>query len=737
MNIEPEISQLAAGIDAILRPRSVAVVGASRREGNLGRAVLRNLIELGFQGPVYPVHAKAGHVMSMRAWPAVDAIPDPVDLAVIVVPRDGVMDVVQACARKGVRGLVVVTAGFREVGAEGAALEAKITEVVRSCGMRMIGPNCMGVLNTNPELCMNATFAPSQPTAGSAAFASQSGALGEVVLATARSVGLGISQFVSLGNKADVSGNDLVSWWATDPQTKVILLYLESFGNPRRFAPLARQITRVHGKPILAVKSGRTRQGAEAASSHTGALAGGDRAASSLLSNCGVIRCHTVPQLFDLALGFCYQPLPPGSRLAILTNAGGPGIMATDAAVQFGLEIAELGQPTVAALRQQLPKEASARNPVDMIASAAREQYEGCSAAMLADPEVDALLVLFVSPLIIDPPSVARGIVAGVRQGLERAGVQKPVLACFMGRGANDEGIAVLREAGIPSYSFPESAVRTLAAMARFQKWRSLPPGEVVHFEVDKARARQVVEQARAADRQWLSAEQAMDLLGAYGIPTAPSRLAKSPDEAIAFAEEVGYPVVLKLDVQDVLHKSDLGGVKVDLRSPGEIKGAFWDLKESLERRGIDAVSHLVQKMVTGGTETIIGAVQDATVGHLIMFGLGGIYVELMKDVAFRVHPLTDAGAKRMIHEVKGWPLLHGHRGGEPVDLGRLEEVLLRVSQLVGDFPEIAEMDLNPFIAEPAGRPSVAVDARVRLASPDELPAGPLSSRAGARPSGL
>lgn len=704
-----------ASLDAILRPSSVAVIGASRREGSIGREILRNLIQFGFQGPVYPVHPKSRHVLSLRAWPSVEDIPDPVDLAIVVVPQPLVVDVVEQCARKGVKGLVVITAGFREIGPEGAAEEARLQELVRQHGMCMVGPNCMGVLNTSPDVRLDASFAATQPLVGNAAFASQSGALGEVVLATARDVSLGISQFVSLGNKADVSGNDLLEWWATDPQTQVVLLYLESFGNPRRFARLAREVTRTHGKPILAVKSGRTRQGARAASSHTGSLAGGDRAASALFAHSGVVRCDTVQELFDKALGFSNQPLPPGNRVAILTNAGGPGIMATDAAVYFGLEMAELSEETRAALAAVLPPEASVANPVDMIASANPEQYRACTEILLADPGVDGVLTIFVSPVVTDPAAVAEGIVAGAKAGRERASVPKPVLACFMGREHGDRGIAILREARIPTYPFPESAADTLASMARFARWRALEPGEYRSFEVDRSRARAIVERARAEGREWLGVEESLALVEAYGIPTVPMRRVSTPDEAIAFAEQVGYPVVLKVDATEVVHKSDVGGVQVDLRSPGEIKGAFWDLNEILAARGIEGRGHLVQKMVTGGQETIIGAVGDPTVGHLIMFGLGGVFVELMRDVAFRVHPVTDLDVRRMMAELKGAPLLHGHRGAPPVDVAQLEEAILRLDQLIGDFPEIAEMDLNPFVALPEGRRSACVDARVRL----------------------
>lgn len=688
------------GLEPLLRPRAVAVIGASRRDGSIGRQVLQNLVQFGFQGPVYPVNPTAGHVLSIRAWPTVDAIPDPVDLAVIAVPAAQVLPAVEACGRKGVRAVVVITAGFREIGAAGQAAEQAILERLRAFGMRMVGPNCMGIINADPAVRLDASFGQTLPESGGAAFASQSGALGEVVLATAKAVGLGISQFVSLGNKADVSGNDLLAFWADDPQTRVILLYLESFGNPRRFAQAARAVTRTHGKPILAVKSGRSQQGAAAASSHTGSLAGGDRAASALFASCGVIRCNTVAELFAIARGFCDQPLPPGRRVAVLTNAGGPGIMATDAAVHFGLEMAPLTDQTREILASALPPEASIHNPVDMIASASPAQYAACVEALLADPTVDALMVIFVSPVITDPEAVARAMVAG----LERAARGKPVMACFMGRGADDPGIAVLRAARVPNYAFPESAAQTLAAMARFRAWRAQPAGAPRSFPVDRAAAEAII---AAADDAWVQGTAALGLLAAYGIPVVESARIADPVEAIAFAERVGYPVVLKVDDPRIVHKTDVGGVKVGLRSAGEIKGAFWDLS----RTGADR--YLVQRMVTGGEETIIGATADPSVGHLLMFGLGGIFVELMEDVAFAVHPLTDADAAQMIRRVKGWPLLAGHRGAPPVDAALLVEVLLRVSQLIADFPQIAEMDLNPFIATAGG--GVAVDARVRL----------------------
>ena len=698
-------------LDPLLTPRSVAVVGASRTARTIGHEVVANLVRAGFRGPVYPVNPNADSIRSMRAFPSLQAIPWPVDLAVLAVPRDLVLPAVKDAAAKGVRAVVTITAGFKEVGGEGVAREQAIVDVLRAHGMRMVGPNCMGIINTDPEVSLNASFAARTPPAGSVAFASQSGALGEAILDTAADLGLGLSTFVSLGNKADVSSNDLLDWWATDPRTKLVLLYLESFGNPRRFATLARRLTRTHGKPILAVKSGRSRRGAEAATSHTGALAGTDAAVSSLLRQCGVIRANTVHELFTLAQGFASQPLPPGRRLAVLTNAGGPGILATDAAAHVGLELAELLPATQAQLAAVLPPEASLRNPVDMIASATPEQFAICSAALLADPGVDALLPIFVSPATMDAEQVAVALARGIEDGRARGGRDKPVLACFMGRNRGDEGRAILRGAGIPVYDFPESATSALAAMAWFAEFRAEPTGSVPALAVDRARA-----QAVLADQEgWLRFPAAMALMEAYGIPVAPWATVADPDAAIAFAERHGYPIVVKVDSDTILHRSETGGVAVDLRTAREIQGAFWELERNVANVPGDH-RFIAQTMVQGGTECLVGATTDPVVGHILAFGLGGVFVELMRDVVFRLHPLTDRDAASMVRGIKAYPLLDGARGRKPVDRGQLEDVLLRLSALLTDFPEVAELDLNPFFAHPDARSGAAADVRVRVA---------------------
>lgn len=707
-------------LDVVFRPTSVAVIGASRDRGSIGRELLQNLLAFDFQGPVYPINRNAASIHGIRCHRSVLDVPDPVDLAVLVVPRDAVLEAVGECARKGVKALVVITAGFKEVGGEGAALEAELARLVRESGMRMVGPNCMGIVNTDPEVRLDASFAATLPLPGNVAFASQSGALGEAILATARQLGLGLSQFVSLGNKTDVSGNDLLEHWAEDPRTQIVLLYLESFGNPRNFARSARRITRA-GKPVLAVKAGRTGPGARAASSHTGSLAGLDAAASSLLGQCGVIRADKVEELFSMAMAFATQPIPRGSRIAILTNAGGPGIMATDALVTYGLDVADLLPATREAMAAVLPPEASTANPVDMIASADAPKYRACTEELLSDPGVDALIVVFVSPVVIDSRTVASAILEGVAAGRTRGGEGKPILSCFMGRAHGAEAEQRLREGGIPVYAFPEAAAQALAAMARFRRWIDRPEGTVPALDVDREAAAGVLARVVEAGREWLDADEAHALLEAYGIPVVPSRLVSSPEEAVAFAEEHGYPVVLKVEAEGLLHKSDVGGVQVDLRNPREIKGAFWDIAHGFGTSGVP-YRHRVQRMVRGGREVILGIASDPTFGHLLAFGLGGIYVELMKDVVFRLLPITDQDAGEMVREIRGFPLLSGLRGEAPVDVPLIEEVLLRLSRLVEDFPQIAEMDLNPFMAHPEPGASAAVDARVRVAP---APPGP------------
>ena len=693
-------------LDAIFRPRSIAVIGASRRPGSIGHEILHNLIEHDFQGVVFPVNPTARVIHSIKAYPSVLDIPDPVDLAVVVVPYRQVLGVVEECGRKGVRGLVVITAGFREVGGEGIAREEALIERVRAYGMQLVGPNCMGVINTEPAVSMNATFAPTFPPPGPIAIVSQSGALGVTILDHARELGLGVSMFVSVGNKSDVSGNNLIEYWSRDPGTKLIVMYNESFGDPRRFTRLARRITKE--KPILAVKAGRTPTGARAASSHTGALAGTDVAVDALFEQCGVIRATTLEELFDFAMAFSNQPVPRGDRVAIITNAGGPGILTADACESLGLEITPLTEETRARLRAEVAEEASVQNPVDLIASADAAVYRVALDIVLQDANVDAAIAIFVPPVQVDTGAVATGIAEIVARHED-----KTVLACLMGKKGVHGGMTELKRHNIPAFMFPESAARALAAMVRYRRWRERPLGDVVELEADPARARAAIDSARRDGREHLTLAEVEEVLGAYGIPLVESRFASSSEAAVDAAGSLGWPVVLKVESPSVVHKSDVGGVRLGLEDADEVREAYSEIEAAVGAGRMEGVR--VQRMIEDGRETVIGMTNDRTFGPLIMFGLGGIYVEVLGDVVFRIAPISAIDAREMVRSLRGDALLAGVRGEEPVAYEALEDAILRVSQLVLDLPEIAEMDVNPFLAFPERERCLAVDGRIRL----------------------
>lgn len=724
------------GLEAVFRPRSIAVIGASRERGSVGAEIFHNLIEHGFQGPVYPVNPKADVVQSVHAYPAIEHVPGTVDLAVVVVPAPRVNDVVEACGRKGVRAVVVISAGFKETGPEGRERERLLVELARRYDMRVVGPNCLGVLNTESLVRMDATFAPTYPPPGPVAFSSQSGALGLAILELAAKLGIGISHFISVGNKADVSGNDLIEFWENDPGTKIILLYLESFGNPRRFLEIARRVGR--HKPIVAVKSGRTRAGIRAASSHTGSLAGADTAVSALCEQAGVIRTDTMEDLFDVAMLLANQPVPRGPRVGIVTNAGGPGIMASDACETHGLEVVTLEESTVSALRAFLPAEASTRNPVDMIASATPESFERAVRLVANDAKVDAVLVLYVPPIVTRPLEVAQAIVRGNEAAIAdaaAAGVaRKPVLSCFMGSHGVPEGLRSLQAAHIPSYGFPESAAIALARAVRYGRWREAPEGRIPALDdVDQDAARDALRPASedgGQEAQWLAPERMRKLLEAYGIRTPPTVLATTPEAAVRAAEELGYPVALKLASPTITHKSDVGGVALDVRRSDEVLHAYEEMARRLEEQGRrgEMAGVIVQPMVRGGVEAVIGMTRDSSFGPLLMFGLGGVQVEVLRDVVFRVHPLSDRDAAEMVGGIKGAALFDGYRGAPPSDVEAIQDILMRVSQMVGDHPDILEMDLNPVSVREHGQGCVVLDARIAVQAapkPAELTSSP------------
>jgi acetate---CoA ligase (ADP-forming) len=712
-----------ASMARLMAPRSIAVIGASRRRGTIGYEIFRNLLSFGFEGPVYPVNPSTVSVAGVRAYPSLLDVPDSVDLAVIVVPADVVQSVVADCAAKHVRGMVIISAGFAEVGADGKAAERELVAVARRNGMRVIGPNCLGIVSTAAGVRMNATFAPDAPVAGNVAFMSQSGGLGIELMSQAGNLGIGISDFVSVGNKSDVSGNDLLQYWADDPHTDVILMYLESFGNPRKFARLARRVART--KAIVAVKSGRSAAGSRAASSHTAALATPDVAVDALFRQAGVIRVDTLDELLATAMLLAHQPVPAGRRVGIISNAGGPGILAADACVGAGLEVPELSAATQEALRAIVSRDATVRNPIDLIAGATAEQFGDAMRTALLDDGIDALLAIFVPPLVTRAEDVARTIAAAAE-----AAADKPVVACFLGRVGVPAGLrGDEHHRTIPSFAFPEAAAHALGRVADLADWRRRPVGNVPTFaDVDLDGARAIVAAAlrAAAERgaaddagTWLDQRDAGALLGCFGIPVVGFAPVADAEAAVAAAESLGYPVALKAAAPEMVHKSDSGGVALDLSDAAAVKAAFTEMSRSL---GAAMGGAVVQQMIPPGVETIVGVTHDPSFGPLVLFGLGGVTAELLADRALRIVPITDEDAAELVRSLRGSPLLFGYRGRPAVDVAALEDVLLRVGYLADEISEIAEMDLNPVIVGPDG--VVAVDVKIHVApAPTRLPA--------------
>ena len=697
---ERDHTAVTASLRPFFEPRSVAVVGASRRRGSIGGELFRNILDGDFAGAAYPVNRDGTPVAGVRAYRSIAEIPETVDVAVISLPGAAVIAAADEVLRAGTRALVVISAGFAETGSEGAERQQELLALVRSRGARLIGPNCLGIAAAGPSL--NATFAARRAPAGNIGFSSQSGALGVALLEAAESRGLGLSAFVSIGNKADVSTNDLLEWWEDDEATALVLMYVESFGNPRRFGRLARRVAR--RKPILALKSGTSASGRRAASSHTAALAGSEAAVDALFRQAGVIRAQSLEELVDVAALLSTQPEPRGRSVAVLTNAGGLGILCADACEAAGLELATLGPETAERLADLLPAEASVANPVDMLGGATASTYAAALPRVLADPRVDSVIVLFAPTVAATADDVAVEVEAAARG----AGADKPVLAVIMAAAGIPEALrAPSRD--VASFSYPESAARALGRAAARAEWLRAPQGELVEPEhIDPERARAVIERALASgDGLWLAPAETRELLLAYGIPLVEERVVDGPDEAAAAAAKLGFPVVVKSAVPGA-HKTEAGGIALDLRDEAAVKAAA-------ERIG-GAV--LVQPMIRGGAELLVGVVQDPVFGPLVAFGPGGVFAELIGAAAFRIAPLTDTDAAELVTSGKAGRLVAGFRGAPAADAGALADLVLRLARLADDFPAIAELDLNPVLALPDR--CVAVDARVRVARPEE-----------------
>lgn len=693
---------VTASLEPFFSPRTVAVVGASARRGTIGGELFRNVLEGDFTGAAYPVNLKGEPVAGVRAYTSVDEIPDDVDLAVICVPGEHVLAAAEDALRAGTRALCVISAGFAEVGPEGARRQEELLALVRAHGARMVGPNCLGIAVAGPRL--NATFGPRWLPPGNVAVSSQSGALGLALLEAADGRGLGLSAFVSIGNKADVSSNDLLEFWEDDPATRLVLLYLESFGNPRKFARLARRVARK--KPILAMKGGRSRAGARATRSHTAALAGSETAVDALFHQAGVIRADTLEELIDVAALLSTQPPPRGRRVALITNAGGLGILGADACEAAGLELPPLSDETRQTLAPLLPREASLANPVDMLGSATEETFEAVLPHILHDPGIDSVIVLFVPPIVAEAEDVAERVVHAAEEAGEP---DKPVLGVFVTREGTPA--VLLREPRrVAAFPYPESAARALGRAVQRAEWLRAPVGRVPELEgIDEQAARDVVEEALAGSTDvWLEPAHVRSLLTAYGIPVVPERIAGSADEAVAAAGELGYPVVVKT-AEAGAHKTEKGLLALDLNEADEVA-------EAVVRIGTPVV---VQPMVRGGAELLAGVVQDPVFGPLVAFGPGGIFAELIGQAQFRIAPLTDLDAGELVRAGKPGALVAGFRGAPASDAAALEDVVLRLSRLAENLPEVVELDLNPIIGLAEG--CVAVDARVRVRPADQV----------------
>lgn len=713
----PEETPIEPGdqLRGLFNPGSVAVIGASTKPDTVGHAAFSNILLGGYQGCVYPVNPKARSVLGVRAYPSILEIEDPIDLAVVVVPSHVVPKTLEAVAEKGTKNAIVITAGFKEVGGAGVELEAELKRVARENGIRVLGPNCLGLINTDPAVRMNASFARVMPKPGRLALMSQSGALCTAILEYARVHDIGFSKFISFGNKADISEIDLLAALADDPLTSVILMYLEDLSDGQAFIEIARKVTRnpKRPKPILAIKTGRSAEGAAAAASHTGSLAGSDEVYDAIMEQGGVLRVETIEELFHYATVFETQPPPKGRRIGIVTNAGGPGIMATDAAVRSNLTIARFSDHTLKSLRNQLPPTAALKNPVDVIGDARHDRYLGAMEAVLADDAVDSMLVIVTPQTMTDLEEIAK-TVAEVESYSD-----KPIATSFVGLADDAPAVEILRSHRIPHYSFPEAATRSLSALARFGEWISRPDSPVREFEADRARVEAVFAAERKDGRTSLPEIRALDVLDAYGIPVAPFRLAEDEAAAVAAAEEIGYPVVLKIASPDILHKTEVGGVVVGIADEAALRAAHAAMLDRVRSREPDATvwGVTVMKMLPKGNEVILGSTRDPRFGPLLMFGLGGIYTEALKDVAFGLAPLRVATAKHMIDSIRSVVLLKGFRGAPPSDVGAAAECLMRLSQLVSDFPEISELDVNPLILYPKGEGAMAADARIILSS--------------------
>ena len=693
-------------LKSFFNPESIAIVGASRQKGKVGYEILVNMIEAGYEGKIYPVNPKADTIEGLKCYPDLQSIGQAPDLVVIIIPAKFVPAIMQQCAKVGTKSVIIITAGFKEVGEEGLKLEKQVLQIARQAGIRIIGPNCLGIIA--PANKLNASFGGDLPAEGVIGYLSQSGALLAAILDMANANSIGFSKLVSIGNKADVDELDLIKALGEDKDTKVIAGYLESITDGNAFVNQAERIS--HDKPILLMKSGGTQAGAQAASSHTGSLAGSETAYECVFERAGIIRCDSIKEQFDYAQAFADQPLPVGPRVAVITNAGGPGIMAADAIERVGLSFAKLADETIEKLASKLPPAANFNNPVDVLGDALADRYEFALNVVLEDPNVDIALVLLTPQAMTESAATAEALVACRKHA-------KPILACFMGAQKVRDGVMVLRRGKVPQYDAPESAVATIKAMADYVRWRTRPKRVVKLFPVNRRKVENIIDRHLRKGIREIGETESKEILEAYGFVTPKGSVAATAEQASNIAQQLGFPVVLKIWSPDILHKSDVGGVKIGLNSEKEVKDAFDLMMYRIPKKMPDAdiLGVLVQEMCSGGKEVILGMNRDPHFGPLMMFGMGGIMVEVLKDVSFYLAPLTAEEAKQMLVNTKTYQMLSGVRGQEGVDIETIAEGLQRLSQLVTEFPQIQEMDINPYVVGPAGTTAIAVDARMSV----------------------
>jgi acetyl coenzyme A synthetase (ADP forming)-like protein len=696
----------------IFEPKSIAVIGASKTIGKVGNAILTNIIESKFNGAVYPVNPKYDSISSLRAYADVTEITDTIDLAIICIPPTAVEAALEQCAKKGIKGVVLISAGFKEVGAVGKKLEDAIIYTAKKNNINLIGPNCLGIVNTSVNIKLNANFAFKMPQAGNIALISQSGAIGIVAIDYAHQQDLGISKFVSIGNKAVLDESDVLEYLIEDEETKVITMYVEDIHDPARFFEIANKAA-AKQKPIIVIKTGTSVKGAAATHSHTGALSSSDMAYDSLFAQCGVIRVATLEELFEYAKGFTCMVQPKGNRIAVLTNGGGMGIITTDAAEKFQLEMVTFETDTLAALKKALPPTANINNPVDVIGDADAERFGKAMDIIVKDKNVDAIIVSVTPTVKTNMNEIATVLCASAK-----ANPKLPILANLLSFDAEPTYTRILDKAHIPNFDFPEINVRVLAAMIKYYSWIKQPLEKATTFKVNKEQAEKVFGTIKKNKRDHLTEPEVYEVLEAYGMKSVDFAITKNVDDAVIAADKIGYPVVLKVVSPDIMHKIDVGGVKINLKNKEDLKKAFEEISSSVKSKKPDAKiqGFLVQKFFTEkGMEIIVGVQAIKGFGHLIMFGSGGTFVELYKDVAFRLAPLTKQDALDMIHDTKVYLILKGFRGQPAYDIDGVVDTLLRISQLVTDFPNIKELDMNPIKALEVGNGAIVMDAKMVL----------------------